>query len=177
MRTAMIAVAAALSFAGAARGEVVDAQPNGFEVRRSVEIAAPAAKVWAALGQPAAWWDSGHSWSGDAKNLSIDLKPGGCWCEALPKTGGGALHMTVIFVDPGKTLRLAGALGPLSMSGADGHMVWSLAEKGPTTTLTWTYDVGGYFKGGLDKRAGPVDGVLGAQVARLKAYVETGKPE
>ena len=174
----LAAIAVGLATAGVARAEVVDVQPGGFEVRHSVEIAAPPAKVWAALGQVGAWWNSSHSWSGDAKNLSIDLKPGGCWCEALPKTGGGAWHMTVVFVDPGKTVRMAGALGPLSLSGADGHMIWMLAEKAPgATTLTWTYDVGGYYKGGLDKLAGPVDGVLGEQAARLKKYVETGKPD
>ena len=85
--------------------------------------------------------------------------------------------MQVIFVDPGKTVRLSGALGPLSLSGADGHMAFALAEKDGKTTLTWTYDVGGYVKGGIGKLAGPVDSVLGEQARRLKAYVETGKPQ
>ncbi|MDI1365107.1 MAG: ATPase, partial [bacterium] len=45
------------------------------------------------------------------------------------------------------------------------------------TTLTLTYDVGGYLRGGLDKIAAPVDGVLGQQVLRLKRQVETGQPQ
>ncbi|HXQ15030.1 MAG TPA: SRPBCC family protein [Caulobacteraceae bacterium] len=171
----LVMVAAALALAGAARADVVDANANGFQVKETVQIAASSAKVWTSLGQVGAWWDSQHSWSHDAKNLSLDLRPGGCWCEALPN-GGGAHHMTVIFTQPAKTAIMDGTLGPLMFSGAAGHLVWGLAEKDGQTTLTQTYYVGGYFQGGLDKLAPAVDGVLTDQVGRLKRYVETGKP-
>jgi hypothetical protein len=168
------AIALALA-AGAARADVVDANPAGFQVRETTEIAAPADKVWVALGQVGGWWNSEHTWSHDAKNLTLELKPGGCWCEALPN-GGGARHMSVIFVSPGKSAILDGTLGPLMFGGASGHLAWSLAEKDGHTTLTQTYYVGGYFPGGLDKLAPAVDGVLAQQLGRLKSYVETGKP-
>ena len=113
---------------------------------------------------------------GDARNFSLDLRAGGCLCEAIP-LGGGAHHMTVLLVRPGKEAILEGTLGPLMYSGATGHLVWALAEKDGHATLTQTYYVGGYFPGGLDKLAGPVDGVLTQQLARLKAYVETNKPD
>ncbi|MFI4976432.1 MAG: SRPBCC domain-containing protein [Caulobacterales bacterium] len=170
--------ALALSCAGlvpAVHGEVVEALPTGFEVKQQATIAAPPEKVWAALGQIGQWWDSQHSWSGDATNLSLDLKPGGCLCEKLPN-GGGAWHLTVVFVAPPKTVRLEGALGPLVFTGGSGHLIWTLAPKDGGTVVTQTYDFGGYMKGGLDKIAGPVDGVLGEQLGRLKAFVETGKP-
>jgi hypothetical protein len=168
-------MAAMLALAGAARADVVDANAGGFQVKETVEVAAPAAKVWTSLGQVGAWWDGEHSWSHDAKNLSLELKPGGCWCEALPNSGG-ARHMTVIFTQPGKTAIMDGTLGPLMFSGAVGHLVWALAAQGGHTTLTQTYYVGGYFQGGLDKLAPAVDGVLTQQLGRLKLYVETGKP-
>jgi len=171
----LAAIAAGMAVAGAARAEVVDANPAGFQVKETAEIAAPAAKVWAALGDFGGWWNGKHSWSGDAKNFSLELKPGGCLCEALPN-GGGAHHLTVIFVAPGKTAILDGTLGPLMFSGAAGHLVWSLDEKDGHTTLTQSYYVGGYFPGGLDKLAPAVDGVLTEQLGRLKSYVETGKP-
>ncbi len=170
-RAWVIGVAASLALAGAARAEVADVSPQGFEIKHTVEIAAPAAKVWAALVKPGQWWNSDHSWSGDARNLTLDPRPGGCWCEALPH-GGGARHMTVVYVAPGQEMRLEGGLGPFQFSGASGHMIWKLAEKDGKTTLTWTYDLGGYVKGGIDKMAGPVDGVLGDQVGRLKRYIE-----
>ena len=171
---AWLGAVAGLALAGVARADVVDATANGFQVKQTAEIAAPAAKVWAALGQVGSWWDSQHSWSQDAKNLTLDLRPGGCWCEALP--GGGVEHMRVIFSQPDKTAILNGALGPLVFSGTAGHLVWRLDEKDGHTTLTQTYYVGGYFPGGLDKLAPAVDGVMTEQIGRLKRYVETGKP-
>ena len=167
---------AALALGGMARADIVEASPTGFQVKQTAEIAAPAAKVWAALGEVGSWWNSQHSWSGDAKNLTLELKAGGCWCEANLPGGGAAHHMTVLMVMPTKTAVLDGSLGPLMFSGAAGHLVWQLAEKDGKTTLVQTYYVGGYFPGGLDKLAGPVDGVMTEQLGRLKAYVETGKP-
>lgn len=168
---------AALALAGAtaARAEVVDATPGGFEIKREVEIAAPAAKVWATILQPATWWDSAHTWSGSAANLSLAAASGGCFCERLPG-GGSVLHMSTVNAVPNQKLVLFGALGPLQSSGAAGHMAFMLVEVDGKTRLTVTYDVGGYMRGGLDKIAAPVDGVLGQQVARLKSQVETGKP-
>ena len=169
----MIAATAAVALlaASSARAEVVDAQPNGFEVRHQVVIAAPASVVWATLVTPAKWWASAHTWSGSAANLSLGAASGACFCERLPN-GGSVLHMTTVNAVPGQKLVLIGALGPMQSSGASGALTFLLAEKEGATTVTVTYDVGGYFKGGLDKVAAPVDGVLGQQVAGLKAAAE-----
>jgi uncharacterized protein YndB with AHSA1/START domain len=176
MRIGMIAALACALAAGAARAEVVDSTPGGFEVKQTVTIAAPASAVWTALLKPDQWWNGKHSWSGEAHNLSLDARVGGCWCETLPN-GGGVEHMRVVFLAPGKVIRFQGGLGPFQMSGADGRLAWMLAETDGKTTLTWTYDLGGYMKGGLQPMAAPVDGVLAEQIARLKAYIETGKPQ
>ena len=170
-----IAVILGLSLTGAARAEVIDSQAGGFEVGHGVNIAAPPAKVWAALGHVGAWWDPRHSLSGDARNLTLDLKLGGCFCEALAN-GGGARHMSVVKVQPGAVVVLEGALGPLQDTGAMGHMTWTLRDMGGKTRITVKYDVGGYIGGGVDKWAAPVDAVLTNQIERLKLYVETGKP-
>jgi hypothetical protein len=172
---AAAALAASLAFGGAVRAEVVEATPAGLQVKQAVEIAAPAGKVWAALGEIGRWWNPKHSWSGDANNLTLVLKAGDCLCETGLPGGGGARHMTVLLTMPGKTAILDGALGPLMYSGATGQLVWAHTEKDGRTTLTQTYFVGGYVPGGLDKLAAPVDGVMSEQLARLKAYVETGK--
>lgn len=172
MKKTMIAAAAlALLAAGGARAEVADVQPTGFEVRHQVVIAAPAATVWATLVQPSKWWASAHTWSGSAANLSIGAASGGCFCERLPN-GGSVLHATTVYAAPGQKLVLTGGLGPLQSSGASGGLTFVLAEKDGQTTVTVTYDVGGYFRGGLDKIAGGVDAVLGQQVAGLKAAAE-----
>ncbi|PTS81779.1 MULTISPECIES: SRPBCC family protein [unclassified Caulobacter] len=174
MRIWLAVAALTLTLTTAARAEVVDATPGGFQVRQSVEIAAPAARVWASLVQPALWWDPRHTWSGSAANLSLAAASGGCFCERLPG-GGSVMHMSTVHAAPNARLTLFGALGPLQNTGAAGHLNILLSEKDGRTTVTLTYDVGGYMKGGLATLAAPVDGVLGQQIQRLKGQVETGK--
>jgi hypothetical protein len=175
MRTSLVALGAMLALAaGAAHAEVTDRSAAGFEVTERATIAAPPGKVWDAVTRPDRWWDPKHTWSGDAKNLSID--GGGCFCEQLRK--GAVRHMTVTFSDGGSQLRMFGGLGPLQSTGAAGHLGISLKPAAGGTEVVMTYDVGGYAKGGLaETYAGPVDQVLGAQLARLKQYLETGKAE
>jgi uncharacterized protein YndB with AHSA1/START domain len=162
---------ATVGFAG-----VVDVAPAGFLVRHEATINAPADKVYTALTSGVGnWWSSEHTYSQDSKNLSIDARPGGCFCEKLPN-GGGVRHMTVAFVSPGHLLRMTGALGPLQESGIAGSMTWSLTLSATTTKVVLSYSVGGYMQGGFDKIAPVVDAVLGEQFNRFKTYVETGKP-
>jgi uncharacterized protein YndB with AHSA1/START domain len=172
-RVTAASVLACLLIAGAARPEVIDSQPSGFTVREGRVIAAPLAKVWAVLVAPASWWDSNHTFSRDARNLTLSPKPGGFWQESLP-SGGGARHLVVVFVDPPTTLRLEGALGPLQADGAAGHLTFKLTPQDGGTSITLTYDVGGHAPGGLDKLAALVDGVLDEQLGRLKARAEAG---
>ena len=72
-----MAALAVVALAGAARAEVVDASAAGFEVKQVATIAAPANKVWAALLLPGQWWSGKHSWSGGARNLSLEARVGG----------------------------------------------------------------------------------------------------
>ncbi|HEY8573668.1 SRPBCC family protein [Phenylobacterium sp.] len=174
MKLAISAAAAALAIAGAANAAVTDRSPAGFQVTLTTQVAAPPAKVWDAVMRPYRWWSSGHTWSGDAKNLSMDGD--GCFCEKLKR--GAVRHMTIVYAEEDTQLRLFGALGPLQFTGASGHMAFVLKPEGQGTTLTLTYNVGGYAKGGLAETfAAPVDQVLGEQLARLKKSVETGKPD
>lgn len=159
----------------AARAEVADSAAGGFSVKHTITVAAPAAKAWASLIEPRGWWDKGHTWSGDANNLTLSATPGGCFCEKLAG-GGGVRHMTVIYADPGKLLRLTGGLGPMQDLPVNAVMTLKLTEAQGKTTLELTYKAGGYAPGGLAGMAAPVDGVLGEQLARWKRRVETGKP-
>jgi hypothetical protein len=168
--------AALVAVAAPASAAVTDIQPNGFEVTEIEQIAAPPPAVYAALGRIGDWWSSQHSFSGDAKNLHLDLQAGGCLCETL-KDGGEAAHLRVIMVQPNAVVRLEGALGPLAASGGTGHLTLKLAPKDGGTEAVLTYDFGGYIKGGFADWAAPVDGVLGEQMARLKRYAETGRAD
>ena len=159
------------------RGEVIESTAAGFLVRNTAAINAPPATVYAALTDGVGgWWDPAHTFSHNARNLSLDAKPGGCFCERLPD-GGGVQHMTVVYASPGKLLRLTGAIGPLQEAALAGTMTWNLLQAGGGTTVELIYTVGGFRAGGFRDIPTVVDGVLRGQLARLKALVETGRPD
>lgn len=167
---------ALLVVAPAVSADVVDSTPNGFTTRTATEISAVPRAVYLALtGQVSSWWDPQHTWSGDAKNMSIDARAGGCFCEKLAN-GGSVQHMTVILAEPAKTLRMRGALGPLQEQAVVGTITWTLTEAGARTRVEMTYVVGGYMRGGVEPLAKLVDGVLATQVQRLKHFLESGRP-
>jgi uncharacterized protein YndB with AHSA1/START domain len=149
---------------------------NGFLVKLEANINAPAAKVYEAMvGQVGSWWNPEHTYSHDAKNLSIDPHPEGCFCEKLPN-GGGIEHLRVIYVSPPQVVRFSGALGPLQASGVAGSMTWKLTSGTENTRIQLSYSVGGFIDGGFEKIAPAVEAMLQEQLDRLKLFVETGKP-
>jgi len=150
--------------------------PSGFLVKIEANINAPATKVYDALvGQIGSWWNPEHTYSHDAKNLSIDPRPEGCFCEKLPN-GGGIEHLRVVYIAPPQLVRFSGALGPLQASGVAGSMTWKLTDGPDNTRLELSYSVGGFIPGGFEKIAPAVEAMLREQVDRLKMFVETGKP-
>ena len=98
MRSSIIGLAAL--FSAPATADVVNASPNGFEIRHTVNLVVTPDIAFRAFGNVAAWWNPEHTYSGSSSNLSLALTPGGCFCERFPK-GGGVEHMRVAFVDPG----------------------------------------------------------------------------
>ena len=157
------------------QAEVADSAANGFTVKTTIQIQGAPDAVYRQLIQIGDWWDSAHTFSGSAKNLSIEEKPGGCFCEKLPN-GGGVRHMEVVFVAPGKSLVLTGGLGPLQAIGATGAMSIQLAPADGGTKIQVNYAVTGYLAGGMNTLAAPVDSVLTEQFTRLKNLVEHGDP-
>lgn len=150
------------------------APATGFEVRHEASIAGAPAQVFQALVEDVGqWWNPSHTYSGDAANLSIDARPGGCFCESFPD-GGGAEHMRVVFVAPGEMLRLSGGLGPLQAFGVAGSLTWTLTGTADGTRVEWSYAVGGFMEDGFEAMAPAVGAVLGEQLQRLQRFVETG---
>lgn len=173
------ASALALAFiAGAvpASAKVAEVSERGFVVRYVAEVPADADKTWDMLLRPSEWWDAQHTWSGSARNMTIEPRPGGCFCEVLPNKEspkaaprGGVEHMRVIYVERPRALRMAGVLGPLQADAAEGTMTFELkpASNGEGTQILLEYVVGGYARTPYAKLAPAVDGVLGEQVRRL----------
>jgi uncharacterized protein YndB with AHSA1/START domain len=162
---------AVLIAAGLASAEVVVASDPGFTLKTSAIVAATPDKVYASLIDVAKWWDPAHTYSGSSQNMSINPTGGGCFCEKLPD--GGVQHMTVVFASKGKMLRMTGGLGPLQASAVVGVLTFEMAKVDTGTRLTMTYTAAGVLaSGSLGDMAPLVDGVLGVQFGRLKAFAE-----
>jgi Polyketide cyclase / dehydrase and lipid transport len=161
--------------AGSASAEVADSAPAGFTLRQSADVSLPPPAVWAALADIGKWWNPEHSWSGDARNMTLDPVVRGCFCEKLGMYGG-VEHMTVIFAQPPKVLRLSGALGPLQDFALTGTMTWRIEVAGGGSKIGLTYAVSGYADKPLSEWAPLVDEVLADQLRRLARYVNTGSP-
>jgi uncharacterized protein YndB with AHSA1/START domain len=172
-----IALAALLGLLGTSLGsaEVADSSSIGFTIKAAFKMQAAPDEVFRRLLDIGQWWDSAHTFSGDAHNLSIEPKPGGCFCEKLPN-GGGARHLQVLYIAPGKTLRMGGGLGPLQAIASTGRMTIAVSPMAGGTKLELTYTVGGYLPAGMNTLATPVDSVLNAQFNRLKNLLERGDP-
>jgi uncharacterized protein YndB with AHSA1/START domain len=155
----------ALLMAAPAQAEVKEVNASGFTVSHVKTVPASPADVWAALAQPARWWSSAHSWSGDAKNLTLDPQLGGCFCERW--SGGGAEHARVIHIQTGKVLRLRGSLGPLQSEALVGTLTYLITPEGTGTKIIVDYVVGGHASFGVDAVAPAVDGVIGEQAGNL----------
>lgn len=154
-------------------GTVVENDSSGFITESSVSILANAYDVFDTFAKLSEWWDPHHSFSLDAKNLSLNPQVGGLFLEEMGD-GQGVIHSTVIFSKRGELLRLSGALGPLQMLGAQGTLTLEFKQSDNVVDLVATYVVLGR---NLRDWAAPVEQVLYEQLVRLKNFMETGDPE
>lgn len=174
--SATTAAAILITLAPAAgHSEVLDSSAAGFTIQATMAIRARPEDVYPKLIRIGEWWDSAHTFSGDAHNLSIDERPMGCFCEKLPGQGG-VRHMEVVYLAPGKRLVMSGGLGPLQSMGAAATLTIDIQAVEEGVKLGYRYAVSGYLPAGMNTLAPVVDTVLGQQFARLKNYVEHGSP-
>ena len=165
---AIILMAVFLS-ASPAAAEVVSADAHGFEVRHTVNLVVPQPLAFAAIGDVKKWWSKDHTYSGNAANLSLDMRPGGCFCERLDG-GGGIEHLRVTYLQPGERITLTGALGPLLFQAVSGVMDIQVERIAGGSRITMNYRAAGFAKGNGATLAPAVDQVLGEQMKRLRAY-------
>lgn len=168
VKTILMALALA-AMAPLAHAEVVTSAPGGFIVKQVMSVPVAPDVAYRKFVDIGGWWTPEHTFSGDARNLTIRARPDGCWCEKLPD-GGFVRHMAVIYAAPGKTLRFSGGLGPLQEMAVSGAMQIAFEADGPSTNVTMTYAVGGYSPNGLGPIAPLVDGVLGQQMLRYREF-------
>ena len=135
--------------------------------------------TWLALIKPGEWWNPEHSWSGDAKNMTITPQGGGCFCERIPvgdsgnssAMEGSARHAEVLQAFPMRVLRMSGGLGPLQGEPVSGILTITLKEVPGGTRILWEYNVGGPMRYKIAEIAPAVDGVMSEQLKRLQAHL------
>lgn len=178
IRTAMIALLLVMA-APALRAEVVETTADRFVTRATASVKAPPLQTWLALTRPGEWWNPAHSWSGDAKNMTLTPQGGGCFCERIPvgdsgnasAMEGSARHAEVLQACPMKVLRMRGGFGPLQGEPANGVLTITLKEVPGGTRLMWEYNVGGPMRYKIAEIAPAVDGVMTEQLKRLQAHL------
>lgn len=176
---AIIFAAAFLSFAHEARAGVTSSTPSSFVIEAESEIEATPDQVWRALTRIDRWWSSAHTYSGDAGNLRLDARAGGCWCERWGN-GQSVEHGRVVLVmehEGVRTFRVFGALGPLQGMGVNAVLTFTIAPHPNGAKLAMTYRVLGDPSLNLNTVAAPVDSVLMEQFGRLSRYSTAGTPD
>lgn len=180
MTLSMILRAAALGFgalaaAVPASAEVTRITEISFVSRNEVVVSATPKEVWLALITPANWWDKAHTWSGDAKNLSLTPQAGGCFCEIIPEVDepgrftlqGSVEHMRVVQAYPEAALRMVGSLGPLQSEPVTGVLTIVISKHEKGTRIVFEYNVGGPMRYEVPVISKAVDGVMATQLAAL----------
>jgi hypothetical protein len=159
-----------------ASAEVLGSSDHGFEIQHSVNLVIPQPQAFDAFGQVSQWWSKDHTYSGDAARMTIQVRPGGCFCEML-EGGGGIEHMRVTYVQPGERVVLTGSLGPLLYEATTGVMDVKVEPIAGGSRVTMNYRAAGFAKGGAGAMAPLVDKVLGEQIKRFRVFAAGGAPK
>ncbi|WP_100656202.1 SRPBCC family protein [Alteromonas flava] len=155
-------------FSTATLADVQHVDTHGFIVENTIVSAHTSEQVWQALVQNVDdWWPKDHSWW--EGTFTLEAKAGGCFCET--HTNKSAEHMRIVYVEPGKTLRMSGGLGPLQGMGMNGALDWQLTPTEDGTKVTLTYRVHGVNSGGFAELAPIVAHVQGIQLNSLKDFL------
>ena len=179
MKNFFCAATAVLAISAPAAAEVKNATETGFNVVHFAAVSAEPDIIWKRLIAPKTYWSKTHSWSGSSDGFYIDAQAGGCFCELFQEKGadgktittGSVEHMRVIFAQPGKVLRMQGALGPLQSEAILGTLTVAMEplKDGKGTKLSFSYVVGGHMRYKVADIAPAVDKVLGEQFKSLIA--------
>lgn len=172
---AVAAAGAALALSSPAAADVVEQGEDSFGTRETRIVEASPRDAWMALISPSKWWNDGHTWSGDAANMTLTPQAGGCFCERIPEVetrdkvglAGSVQHMVVVYAAPDEALRMRGALGPLQSEAVTGVLTIAFEKVEQGTSITFEYVVDGYMRYEIPTISKAVDGVMTQQLDGL----------
>lgn len=166
----LIAVVVLVSSAAPAAAEVVSRTADSFTLRYAAGAEIAPEDIPGALEDLPKWWDSAHTYSGSAANLSLDLTPGGCWCEKLAD-GTDFDHGRTVSAEADRFV-FSAPFGPLRGKTTKAELTVAWPRDSMGLAATWTMVVEGP---GIGAMADGVDAVMGAGYQRWMAYLERGE--
>lgn len=137
-----------------AHAEVISSSADHFHLKLKAESRHSSFELWNRLIDPAQWWHSDHTYSGNANNLTLDLQAGGLWQENLQK--GSVAHGRVLFVDAPRLLRLEAPFGPLQALAVKTVWTITVTPKGSGSEVTFEFLANGTAHSNLDQLASAV---------------------
>lgn len=163
----ILALVIGLVVTSSVQADVVEASGDHYVLKHEGRSSLSPQDLWARLIKPATWWHPGHSYSGDAGNISVEPVAGGLWREEWQ--GGSVLHGQVLNAVPGQLLRLDAPFGPLQGMGVS--VIWTITIKpdGDGSLVTFDEIANGSTASKLDALAPAVDGVKAEAMRRLTA--------
>lgn len=161
------AVAALALVPNLSSAEVKQAAADALLIEHRFRLPVAPDEAWTALIHPERYWPDDHTWSGDARHMSLVPEAGGCFCERWD--GGSAEHGRVVMALPGKLLRFRGSLGPFQDMAVAGVLTVALAAMDSGTEAVVTYRLSGDPSHRLADFAPVVDQVVGLQFGGFAA--------
>lgn len=143
---------------------------GGFALSYAAQIPVDGHTALREFGRIQRWWDPAHSYSGKSRALRLDLRPGGCFCEAQRNLF--VRHLDVVRIEAGKRVVLSGALGPLQTLAV--HAVLTVevqAAEDDSHAVRWSYRVAGDDPEKLKTWADGVDQVMESQFQRFVQHL------
>ncbi len=163
-----ICIALILLISFESNAKVIKSSEHGFIIEHQFKADADIAEVFKTMTKDVGqWWNSEHTYSGNAENMLINKD---CFCEQWD--GNKVSHLDTTTWIENSQIVFEGAQGPLRELGLHGSMIWSLSKNNPGTTVTWRYYVHGFSDVDIAGFANVVDGVLNAQIENMAKLLE-----
>lgn len=158
---------AALIFSSSAVADVEATSSTHYVLHHEASSPLEPDALWDRLIEPASWWHPDHTYSGDARNLSLEATAGGLWLETWD--GGSVAHGEVLLAREGEMLRMNAPFGPLQGIGA--YTIWTISITAVDGGSLVTFDEVASAPPGndMEQLAGAVDYVKTEAIARLVA--------
>ncbi|WP_332657876.1 hypothetical protein [Brevundimonas sp.] len=150
-----------------ASAEVVARTADSFTLRYAEAADIEPDEIPGALRGLSRWWEPAHTYTGSAANLSLDLTPGGCWCEKFPD-GTDFDHARTVSAGPDRFVFEA-PFGPLRGKTTSARLTVSWQATNDVWTPIWTMAVEGP---GIGAMADTVDSVMSNAYQRWLYFLE-----